>query len=52
MPVYEMILRAPDGRERRQLALVPDERVRRDYIAKASRRGLEIELMELDLTRP
>ena len=45
--IYEMILRAPDGRERRDLALVPNDRVRQDYYAKARRNGLEIELREL-----
>lgn len=46
--IYELILRAPDGRERRQLALVPNERVRQDYIDKARKNGLEIELRELN----
>lgn len=47
IPVYEQILRAPDGRERRQLALVPNEQVRQYYIAKARKNGLEIELRKL-----
>lgn len=42
-----MILRAPDGRERRQLALVPNEQVRHDYYRKAHKNGLEIELRKL-----
>lgn len=45
--IYEMILRAPDGRERRQLALVPNEQVRQDYYTKARKNGLEIELREI-----
>ena len=49
--VYELILRAPDGRERRQLALVPNDQVRQDYITKARKNGLEIELRDL-LSRP
>lgn len=43
-----MVLRAPDGRERRQLALVPNDLVRQDYYAKARKSGLEIELNELN----
>ena len=46
--VYELILRAPDGRERRQLALVPNEQVRQDYYAKARKNGLEIEMREIN----
>lgn len=46
--VYEVILRAPDGRERRQAAIIPNEEWRQDYIAKAHKNGLEIELRELD----
>lgn len=45
--VFEMILKAPDGRERRQLAYIPNEDVRQDYIAKAKKNGLEIELKEI-----
>ena len=48
IPVFEQILRAPDGRERRQLALVPNEQVRQDYITKARKNGLEIEMREID----
>ena len=48
IPVYELILRAPDGRERRQLAIVPNDRVRQDYYTKARKNGLEIELRELN----
>lgn len=46
--IYELILRAPDGRERRQLALVPNDRVRQDYYDKARKNGLEIEMRELN----
>ncbi|MBR1447339.1 MAG: hypothetical protein IJ588_01150 [Prevotella sp.] len=46
--IYELILRTPDGRERRQLALVPNDRVRQDYINKARKNGLEIELKEIN----
>ena len=46
--IYELTLRAPDGRERRQLALVPNDQVRQDYYDKARKRGLEIELREIN----
>ena len=46
--IYELILRTPDGRERRQLALVPNAAVRQDYIDKARKNGLEIELKEIN----
>lgn len=40
--VYELTLRAPDGRERRTLAWFPTEGVRQDFYEKARKRGLEI----------
>lgn len=46
--IYELILRTPDGRERRQLAIVPNDRVRQDFYNKARKNGLEIELRELN----
>ena len=46
--IYELTLRAPDGREQRQLAYIPNDQVRQDYIAKANKNGLEIELRELN----
>ena len=46
--IYELILRTPDGRERRQLALVPNAPVRQDYIDKARKNGLEIELRNIN----
>ena len=48
IPEEELILRTPDGRERRQLALVPNAAVRQDYINKARKNGLEIELKEIN----
>ena len=45
--IYELILRAPDGRERRQLAYVPNEQVLQDYYTKARKRGLDIEMREI-----
>lgn len=46
--IYELTLRAPDGRGRRQLAFVPNDQVRQDYYTKARKNGLEIELRELN----
>ena len=43
--IYELILRAPDGRERRTLAWFPNERCKQDYYEKARKRGLEIEII-------
>lgn len=40
--IYELLLRAPDGRERRTLAWLPTEQVRQEYYDKARKRGLEI----------
>lgn len=45
---YELILRAPDGRERRQLALVPNDEVLQNYLDKARKNGLEIEMREIN----
>ena len=43
--IYELLLRAPDGRERRTLVWLPNEAVRRDYFDKARKRGLTIEII-------
>lgn len=40
--VYELTLRAPDGRERKTLAWFPNEAVRQDFYSRAARRGLEV----------
>lgn len=40
--IYELTLRAPDGRERRTLAWFPTEAVRQDYYEKAAKRGLQV----------
>ena len=45
--IYELTLRAPDGRERQTLAWFPTEEVRKDFYEKARKRGLEIEAAEL-----
>lgn len=46
--IYELILRAPDGRERRMAAWITGERVRQDIIAAAHKKGLAIELREIN----
>lgn len=45
--IYELTLRAKDGRERRTLAWIPTEAVRQDFYDKARKRGLEITEHEL-----
>ena len=42
MGVYDLTLRASDGRERRMLAWLPTEAVRQDFYEKARRNGIEI----------
>lgn len=42
IPVYPLILTAPDGRELRTLAWFPTEECREDFYAKAARRGLTV----------
>ena len=40
--IYELTLRAQDGRERRTLAWFPNDEVRQDFYEKARKRGLEV----------
>lgn len=40
--IYELTLRARDGRERRTLAWFPTPQTRQDFYEKAAKRGLEI----------
>lgn len=40
--VYDLTLRAPDGREHRMLAWLPTDAVRRDFYEKARRNRLEV----------
>lgn len=40
--IYELTLRATDGRERRTLVWFPTDAVRKDFYGKARRSGLEI----------
>ena len=46
--VYELILRAPDGRERKTLVWFPNETVRQEYYQRAAQRGLEVTERSLD----
>lgn len=43
--ICELILRTPDGRERRTLAWLPTEAVRQDFYDKAAKRGLTVEII-------
>ena len=47
--IYELTLRAPDGRERKTLAWFPNEAVRQDYFRRAAQRGLEVIEKSLDI---
>ena len=40
--VYALTLRAPSGEERKTLAWMPNDAVRRDFYEKARKRGLEV----------
>lgn len=40
--IFDLTLRAPDGRERRTIAWLPTEPVRQDLNEKARRNGLEV----------
>lgn len=40
--VYALTLRAPDGRERRELVWLPNDQVRQDFYQKARKRGLTV----------
>lgn len=40
--VYELTLRAGDGRERRILAWLPTDACNRDFYDKAAKRGIEV----------
>jgi hypothetical protein len=40
--IYELTLRAADGRERRMLAWLPTEACRQDFYDKARKRGLTV----------
>ena len=41
--IYELTLRASDGREQRTLAWLPTDEVRQDFYDKARRNGLTVE---------
>ena len=40
--IKELILKAPDGREKRMLAFLPTEDTERNFLASAMRMGLEV----------
>ena len=42
MGIYDLTLRASDGRERRMLAWLPTEAIMQDFYEKARRSGIEI----------
>lgn len=43
--IYELFLRAPDGREQRTLAWLPNDQCKDDFFNKARKRGLTIEII-------
>lgn len=43
--IYELLLRAQDGRERRTLAWLPNDQCKADFFKKARERGLTIEII-------
>lgn len=43
--IYELLMKAPDGRERRTLVWLPTEAVKQDYMNKARKRGLTVEII-------
>ena len=40
--IYELTMRAPDGRERCELAWLPTDAIRQDFYDKARRNGIEV----------
>lgn len=47
--VYELVLKTPDGQERKALAFLPTEFVRRDIQEKAARCGMRATLKSLTI---
>lgn len=47
--IYEVVLKAPDGQERKALAYLPNDFVRNDLCEKATQCGLSAELNPLTL---
>ena len=41
-PIYEIILKTPDGREKRMLVYLPTEEIKQNFLASAERKGLEV----------
>lgn len=50
--IYELILKAPDGRERRTLAWLPTAEVKQDYMDKAANHGLTVEIINAEGETP
>ena len=44
--IYELILKAPDGRERKTLAFLPTEETRRNFLTAAAKRKLKVSINE------
>ena len=47
--IYEVILKAPDGQERKALAFIPTEFIRRDIQEKAARCGMKATIKPLNI---
>lgn len=45
--IYEITLRAPDGRERTELVWLPTDAIRREFHQRAAKNGLEVIEKEL-----
>lgn len=50
--IYELLLKAPDGRERRTLAWLPTAEIKQDYMNKAAKRGLTMEIINAESENP
>lgn len=47
--IYELILKAPDGSERKMLAFLPTEETRRNFFTAAEKKGLKAELRQIEI---
>lgn len=43
--VYEVLLRSPGGKEQKKLVYWPTEEVKQDFLRKAKRKGIEVEVL-------
>ena len=48
--IYELVLRASDGRERRVIAWFPTDAVRQDFYEKANRHGISVTEVKSEIT--